>query len=160
MHQRKRGTSTKLYWLNWWNQGVNVSTGRWKCDSEGMLQWKKRAQYLTYIKITTPDGLIMYLFGPEIGRSHDMIMYTESGLDKLLQGALVIEHQQYYWYGHSAFILRPGTNIPFQRALEIIQETCTLKGISVTLVRVEWIYKDVKQKFTTNEFLRMTKVRT
>lgn len=33
---------------------------------------------------TTPDGLLFYIYGPEVGQRHDMTLYRESGLDGIL----------------------------------------------------------------------------
>lgn len=55
----------------------------------------KRLHCLIYLAITTPDGLILYLYGSEVGPRHDMMLYGHSGLDEALEKHLVIDGFQY-----------------------------------------------------------------
>lgn len=41
----------------------------------------KRFHCLLNQSVTTPDGLMFHLYGPEIGRRHDMTLYRQSGID-------------------------------------------------------------------------------
>ena len=38
-----------------------------------------------YQTVTTPDGLLFYMYGPEVERRHDMTLYRECGLDGILK---------------------------------------------------------------------------
>lgn len=61
----------------------------------------KRTKCLNYLTITTPDGLVIYMYGPEEGRRHDVTLYRKSGLDNFMQQFLLIHGTKYYVYGRS-----------------------------------------------------------
>ena len=54
----------------------------------------KRMPCLSYQTLTTPDGLIFSLYGPEVGRRHDMTLLRGSGLNDILQTCLNIDGVQ------------------------------------------------------------------
>lgn len=56
----------------------------------------KRSHCLVYLTVTTPDGLVLNLYGPEVGRRHDMTLYRQSGLDGALREHLLVNGVQYY----------------------------------------------------------------
>ena len=56
---------------------------------------QKRVHCLIYQTITTPDGLKFYLYGPEVGRSHDMTLYRQSGTGDVLEEVLLVNGKQY-----------------------------------------------------------------
>ena len=45
----------------------------------------KRVHALKYQSVTTPDGLIVDLYGPVEGRRHDMFLMTKSNLQQRLR---------------------------------------------------------------------------
>lgn len=61
---------------------------------------------LIYQTITTSDGLMLYLHGPEVGRLHNMTVDRQSGLGSILEEHLMIGGIQYCIYGDAAYILR------------------------------------------------------
>ena len=75
----------------------------------------KRFHCLIYQTITTPDGLMFHLFGPEIGRRHDITLYRQSGLRGILETSFVISGKHYCIYGYAAYLLRPGLQVAFPR---------------------------------------------
>ena len=66
----------------------------------------ERFHCLLYQTITTPDGLMFDLYGPEVGRRHDMTLLRESGLDQQIQDNMIIYCKQYCLYGDAVYILR------------------------------------------------------
>lgn len=62
---------------------------------------------LLYLAITTPDGLILYMYGPEEGLRHDITLYRKSNLDVIMEQGFMIAGDQYYAYGNSGFVMRP-----------------------------------------------------
>lgn len=50
----------------------------------------KNVHCLSYLTMTIPDGLILYLYGPEVGRRHNMTVYRESWLDEVLHEKVTI----------------------------------------------------------------------
>jgi len=58
-----------------------AGANQWTCYSG-----HKRFYCLIYQTVTTPDGLMFYLYGPEVGCRHDMTLYRQRNLDSDLQG--------------------------------------------------------------------------
>lgn len=123
------------------------------------LEWysgKKRPHFLNYITITTTDGLLFCMYGPEEGRRHDLTLYLKSELDNFLK-----------------FSHRRSTVLRLRRC-RILQEYMAPGGVSrnsrnflelqfnsamsSAWKELEWSYKDTKQNFTFNDFRRMLKV--
>lgn len=75
-----------------------------------------RMHRLIYQSITTPDGLILSLYGPEVGRRHDMTLLKNSGLREIIEEFLVIDDIQYYIDGDGAYTLQPWMQTAFDRA--------------------------------------------
>lgn len=118
----------------------------------------KKRQCLIYLTVTTPDGLMFYLYGSEVGSRHDVTLYRQSGLDDALQELCGIKGQQFYVYGNSAFIMRTWMQIAFNRSVATIAKNLFNNAMSSAREAVEWGYKDVKQKFTTLDISRILKV--
>jgi hypothetical protein len=51
----------------------------------------KRRPGLKWKVVTTPDGMLFYVFGPFEGRRHDVHLFAESGLDDVLAEGLLID---------------------------------------------------------------------
>ena len=66
----------------------------------------KKFHRLVYQTVTTPDGLVFSMYGPEVGRRHGMTLYRESGIDTQLRHTLPIDGKQYCTYGEPAYVLR------------------------------------------------------
>ena len=67
----------------------------------------KRMHSLVYQTITTPDGLIFSLYGPQEGRRHDLTLFRQSNIELAREEALVIDGRQFYIFGDAAYMLRP-----------------------------------------------------
>lgn len=119
----------------------------------------KRMHCLIYQTVTTPDGLIFYLYGPEVGRRHDTTLLRKSGLEERLQAILLIDGRQFYLYGDAAYMIRPWLQTAFPRVGATEEQLEYDTGTSAVRVSVEWNYKDVKQMWTINDFSRALKVR-
>lgn len=119
----------------------------------------KRFHCLIYQTITTPDGLIFHMHGPEMGRRHDLTLYRQSGMDNVLEQSLHVEGQQYYIYGDPAYILRPWLQVAFSRTFATPEQLLVNKTMSAVRVSVEHSYKDMKQMWSSQDFKRMLKVR-
>lgn len=118
----------------------------------------KRFHCLTYQTLTTPDGLIFGLYGPIVGRRHDLTVLRNSGWEPILENSLYINERQFYIFGDQAYILRPwmirpfiGENLPPDHA----QFNSVMKSIRAS---VEHSYKDLKQQWTSQDFARNLKV--
>ena len=118
----------------------------------------KRIHCLIYQTITTPDGLMFALYGPEVGRRHDLTLYRESNWGEILEEYLLSDGEYYYIYGDSAYLLRPWMIRPFTRGVCSEQEAAFNTMMSEVRVSVEHNYKDVKQLWTSQDYLRNMKV--
>ena len=67
----------------------------------------KRIHCLMSQIITAPYGLIFPLYGPEVGRRHDVNLLSESGIEERLENCLLIIERQFYLYVDAAYMLRP-----------------------------------------------------
>lgn len=119
----------------------------------------KRMCCLSYQTITTPDGLIFSLYGPEVGRRHDITLLRGSGINEALEACLIIEEEQYYVFGDDAYILRPWFQVSYSRLTATPAQNKFNTEMSSMREAVEWSYKDLKQMWTRNDFARSLKVR-
>lgn len=119
----------------------------------------KRFHCLVYQSITTPDGLIFHMYGPEVGRRHDMTLYQDSGIDLILQQHMVMDGRQFYLYADAAYVLKPWMQIAFNPAFATPPQIVHNHAMNAARVAVEWSYKDVKQMWSSQDFKRMLKVR-
>lgn len=67
----------------------------------------KKMHCISYQTITTPDGLVFALWGPEVGRRHDLTLLRKSGWEVIFSENLILNYIQYYIYCDSAYNLRP-----------------------------------------------------
>lgn len=119
----------------------------------------KKMHCLSYQTITTPDGLIFALWGPEVGRRHDLTLLRKSGWEIKFIESLFLDAVQYYVYCDSAYNLRPYMQVPFS-LLGISNEKKKFnKTMSQMRVSVEWSYGELKKFWTTNDYSRILKVR-
>lgn len=119
----------------------------------------KRMHCLVYQTLTTPDGLMFALHGPEVGRRHDLTLYRESGWDEILENFLMVEGVYFYIFGDSAYLLRPWMQRPFYRGLATEAQRTFNTKMSAVRVSVEHNYKDLKQYWVSQDFARNLRVR-
>lgn len=119
----------------------------------------KRFHCLNYQTLSTPDGLIFALWGPEVGRRHDLTLMRKSGWDPILSEVLVIDGIQFYIFGDAAYRLSPHIQVPFRFVGATEEERQFNTRMSAARVAVEWHYKDVKQMWSMNDFARRLKVK-
>lgn len=119
----------------------------------------KRMHCLIYQSLTTPDGLIFAMFGPEVGRRHDITLYRNSGWDDLFEEFLLVDGQYFCVYGDSAYLLRPWMQRPYYRDLATPLQMLFNTRMSVVRVSVEHNYKDLKQFWVRQDFARQLQVR-
>lgn len=114
----------------------------------------KRMHCLIYQTLTTPDGLMFPLYGPEVGRRHDLTLFRQSQWDATLQSSLTIGDEQYYIYGDLAYVLRPWMVCPYYTARATPEQQMFNLAMSAVRVSVEHNYKDLKQFWTSQDFAR------
>lgn len=114
----------------------------------------KRFHCLIYKAITTPDGVMFYMYGPEVGRRHDMTLYRESGIGPTLEEGIFINGKQYCIFGNAAYILRAWLQTTYPQTNATASELAYNQAMSAVREAVEGTYKDVIQLWTSQDFKR------
>ena len=68
---------------------------------------QKSIHVLIYQTETTTKVLMMYMYGPEVGRRHDLTLCKDRGIDAVRQELLFIDCKQFCLFGYPACKLRP-----------------------------------------------------
>lgn len=102
--------------------------------------------------------MVFYMYGPEVGRRHDITLFRKSDLDNLLQNMLHIDSVRYCIYGEAAYMLRPWLQTAFPIVTAEIAELEYNTAMNGDGTAVEWSYKDLKQVWTSQDFKRSLKV--
>lgn len=108
----------------------------------------KRRNCLKMQAVSTPDGLVYHMFGPEEGRRHDMTLFRRSGIEEHLASSLLVGGRQFYIYGDPAYVLRPYLQVGFKGSVLSDEQKAFNKSMSLVRVSVEWAFKDLKKYFT------------
>lgn len=74
----------------------------------------KRKHALKFQDITTPYGLLAHMYGPEVGRHHDMFLSAESGVERFLSAVLQLGDEQYVVYGNSGYTRLEFLEVPYE----------------------------------------------
>ena len=119
----------------------------------------KRFHCLIYHTVTTPDGLLFNLYGPKVGRRHDLTLLRQNRLQDSLQNCLHINGRQFYIYGDAAYVLKPWLQVVFPRAGASFERQIFNTRMSGVRIAVKWNYKDLKQLWMLNDSPRALKVR-
>lgn len=118
-----------------------------------------RIHCLIYQTLSTPDGLIFALFGPLVGRRHDLTLLRESNWESHLEEHLLVDDRQFYIFGDAAYNLKPWLQKPFNcNNLSPLQRQFN-SSMSAVRVAVEHGYKEVKLFWTSQDFSRKLKVK-
>ncbi|KIJ23155.1 hypothetical protein M422DRAFT_196275 [Sphaerobolus stellatus SS14] len=119
----------------------------------------KRIHCLKYHAVITPDGLVIHVFGPVDGRRHDETVYKESGLSDLLDKHFwTPEGQSLYIYGDPAYSVSAHVMAPFKGPSITPEEQHWNTAMSKIREPIEWLFKEVSQKFTFLDFSRNQKI--
>lgn len=82
--------------------------------------------------------------GKEVCRRHDMFLYLDSNVDGFLPHKLIINGQQYMFYGDSSYYRRAYLDILFEGANLIIWKAARNTAMSKSIIKVKWFFKKVK----------------
>jgi hypothetical protein len=103
----------------------------------------KRKHALKFQGVMAADGMFCDVFGPVVGRRHDMYMLHRSRLLHRLQNTLVTATSVYCIYGDPAYVLRPVLQIGF-RGSRLTQAQAEFNAaMSAVRVSVEWGFANV-----------------
>ncbi|CAB1109359.1 unnamed protein product [Ectocarpus sp. CCAP 1310/34] len=98
----------------------------------------KRPHALKYQAVDSPDGIIRQLWGPALGRRHDVALLGESDLlAVLMQSFNDAQGEPYYLYGDPAYQNSPWLMSPY-RGLLTPEEAGFNSAMSSVRVTVEW----------------------
>lgn len=128
-------------------------------NQQSVYSGHKRKHCLTYQSLSTPDGLMVALYGPVEGRRHDLTLFRQSGWEQVMSDSFNIEGRQYYVYGDSAYLIRPYMQRPFLNGFATAEQVAFNSEMSSLRVLVEHNYRDLKQMWTSQDFARQLKVR-
>jgi DDE superfamily endonuclease len=101
---------------------------------------------------------VFSVYGPEDGRRNDITLYSNSNMDEILSGCLLIDGGQYCVYGDPAYMLRPHLQVGYPGLQATPEQHAYNMSMSSERIAFEWFYKDLKQNFTTLDFKRKLKV--
>lgn len=118
----------------------------------------KRAHSLKFQAVTTPDGMFLHIHGPLEGRRHDWTLYVRSCLDQQLENSMNVAGVTYCLYGDSGYNWREFMEVPFTGAALNDNQAAFNKAMALARVTVEWMFKEIKQYWTTVDFKRKMKV--
>jgi len=114
---------------------------------------------LKYHAVLTPDGIIIHIYGPVDGRHHDETVYKESGLAELLEQHFWTPNQQpLFIYGDPAYNIGSHILCPFKGPVVTQEQQAFNTKMSRVREPVEWIFKEVTQKFTFLDFACSQKI--
>ena len=110
----------------------------------------KRIHAIKFQSVTTPDGIIIHLFGPVSGRRHDMFLLGESQIKDILEEHAVDQDGHFYVYGDPAYTLSPVLLAPYRNPRGN-QQTFNSR-MSKIRSSVEWGFNKVVRYFAFVDF--------
>lgn len=128
-------------------------------NQRAMYTGHKRTWCIKWQTLSTPDGLIFHLWGPEDGRRHDSTLYCKSGIDSILEHGLLIQGRRFCVYADAAYTLRPWMQVAYPRAFATPSQQAYNTAMNASRTAVEWSYKDTRQSWTAIDFQRKMKIR-
>lgn len=98
------------------------------------------------------------MYGPELGRRHDINFNRDSNIDAALEEEQRIDVKQFYIYTDKAYMIQPWLKIGNNRVWESPQKIDQKAAMNAARSVVEWTYKDVKKMGKSQDYKRMIKV--
>ncbi len=119
----------------------------------------KRKHALKFQSVTTPDGLIIHLFGPIEGRYHDVRLLRESGLgDTMIQHARDQSNRQLCVYGDPAYGVTSWLVSPFKGSKLTPQQEQFNSSMSAVRGTVEWGFQRIVTLWAFLDFAKNQKI--
>lgn len=119
-------------------------------DQRAFYNGHKRKHAIKFQGIVTPDGIVVDLFGPELGTRHDVHLLNESGvLLTLVDNMNNAEGEPYVMYGDPAYGMSTHLNCPYSAESYGPLTAAMLefnKRMSACRVTVEWVFKEMTGK--------------
>ena len=108
--------------------------------------------------VQAPNGLIVSMFGPIEGRSHDAFILGESGLADKLRRVQRPNGEPYVIYGDPAYGLDLKILSPFRGANLTAEQQEFNRCMSKARVSVEWGFGKIIQNFAFLDFKKNLKI--
>lgn len=105
----------------------------------------KRKHVLKFRAITTPDGIGLHLYGPKVGRRHDIFLYAASSMGEMLPTLTMVQGKQYDVFGDSGCSWRVYPEVPLGGANLDDVRSAFNKTISKAHISVEWYFMELKR---------------
>lgn len=86
------------------------------------------------------------MYGPEVGRRHDLTLLQQSGWEDKLTQMLVVHGNLYYIYRDRSFMLHPYLQVSCHRIMANPAKHAFNTAMSAIRSAVEWDYKTLKQQ--------------
>ncbi|VEN39660.1 unnamed protein product, partial [Callosobruchus maculatus] len=121
----------------------------------------KRMHCVKYQSVLCPDGMIVNLKGPYVGRRHDAGIYRESQLYAELQEVAVFpDGRKYVLYGDQAYPLSDLLMCPYPTRQEGLLEHQQEFNNSMKVIRtaVEWGFQKIVTQFAFVDFKKNQKL--
>jgi hypothetical protein len=118
----------------------------------------KRKHALKFQSVSAPDGLIIHLSGPWVGRRHDARMLRESGLMDMLALHCKFEDKGFRVYGDPAYGMSDHIASPFKGVHLSREQLDFNKRMSSVRVSVEWCFGDIVRYFAYLDFAKNMKI--
>lgn len=62
---------------------------------------------LIFQRVSTPDGLLYCIYGPDVGWWHDLTLLGNSGLEEQLSESILISGRPFHIFDAAAYVIRP-----------------------------------------------------
>ncbi|KAF0723151.1 hypothetical protein Ae201684P_015649 [Aphanomyces euteiches] len=118
----------------------------------------KRVRALKFQVVSAPNGLIIHLAGPFIGRRHDARMLRESGLSEALRMHCTFQSSSFIVYVDPAYGVDDHFVSPFRGTSLSWQEKRFNRLMSRVRVSVEWRFGSVVNNWAFVDFKKNLKV--
>lgn len=128
-------------------------------NQEEYFSGHKRHHCVKYQSVICPDGIIVSLLGPYVGRRHDAGILRESNLYAQLQHCAVFnEEEKYALYGDPAYPIRELLLYPYPgRRLILVQQNFNT-NMSAVRQAVEWGFGKILAEFAFLDFRKNQKI--
>ncbi|KAE9176059.1 hypothetical protein PF004_g26202 [Phytophthora fragariae] len=121
-------------------------------EQRAMYNGHKRSHAVKYQAVTTPDGLIVHVFGPAQGRAHDLTLLEDSDLENIIGRDR--RFHGYRLYGDPAYGQTDVFASPFDKVGVTREEIEVNRSLSKVRISVEWMFGKIIGDWAMLDFKR------
>ncbi|GMF20172.1 unnamed protein product [Phytophthora fragariaefolia] len=115
-----------------------------------MYNGHKRSHAVKYQAVTTPDGIIVHMFGPAQGRAHDLTLLEDSDLENIIGRDR--RFHGYLLYGDPAYGQTDVFSSPFDKMGATREEIEVNRSLSKVRISVEWMFGKIIGEWAMMDF--------